>query len=146
MNVETAERPQEQKQAVAKITFVEHDGTSHTVEAEIGSTVMETATRNGIDSGTTTGAYALQLVSGTPAAPSGQSGLGGFGGLPGRAVETDTGTFFLRGFGASADPAKQAPVGQFLSQSTLPGRGNLKSQLAAAVTGGLPALSVEDLK
>ena len=31
-----------------KITFLEHDGTAHTVEAEIGSTVMETALRNDI--------------------------------------------------------------------------------------------------
>ncbi len=33
-----------------KITFIEHDGTVHTVEAEIGSTVMETALANGIAS------------------------------------------------------------------------------------------------
>jgi 2Fe-2S ferredoxin len=31
-----------------QITFIEHDGTKHTVEAEIGSTVMETAIRNGV--------------------------------------------------------------------------------------------------
>ncbi len=31
-----------------KITFVETDGTVHTVEGEIGSTVMETALRNGV--------------------------------------------------------------------------------------------------
>jgi ferredoxin, 2Fe-2S len=31
-----------------KITYIEHDGTTHTVEAEVGSTVMETALRNGI--------------------------------------------------------------------------------------------------
>jgi ferredoxin, 2Fe-2S len=31
-----------------QITFIEHDGTTHTVEAEIGSTVMETAIRNGV--------------------------------------------------------------------------------------------------
>ncbi len=31
-----------------KITFIEHDGAKHTVEAEIGSTVMETALRNQI--------------------------------------------------------------------------------------------------
>lgn len=49
LNVETAVRPQGQEQAVAKITFVEHGGTSHTIEAEIGSTVMEAAMRNGID-------------------------------------------------------------------------------------------------
>ena len=29
-----------------KITYIEHDGTKHTVEAELGSTVMETALRN----------------------------------------------------------------------------------------------------
>jgi 2Fe-2S ferredoxin len=31
-----------------KITYIEHDGTTHTVEAEVGSTVMETALRSGI--------------------------------------------------------------------------------------------------
>ena len=29
-----------------KITYIEHDGTSRTVEAEVGSTVMETALKN----------------------------------------------------------------------------------------------------
>jgi 2Fe-2S ferredoxin len=33
-----------------KITFIEHDGTVHTVEADIGSTVMETALRNNVTS------------------------------------------------------------------------------------------------
>jgi 2Fe-2S ferredoxin len=33
-----------------KITYIEHDGVVHTVEAEIGSTVMETALRNSIAS------------------------------------------------------------------------------------------------
>ena len=33
-----------------KITYIEHDGTVHTVEAEIGSTVMETALRNDVSS------------------------------------------------------------------------------------------------
>src|SRR5471032_2833836 len=33
-----------------KITFIEHDGTVHTVEAEVGSTVMETALRNNVSS------------------------------------------------------------------------------------------------
>ena len=33
-----------------KITFIDHDGTVHTVEAEIGSTVMETALRNDVTS------------------------------------------------------------------------------------------------
>lgn len=33
-----------------KITYIEHDGTVHTVEAELNSTVMETALRNNISS------------------------------------------------------------------------------------------------
>jgi ferredoxin, 2Fe-2S len=33
-----------------KITFIEHDGTKHTVDAELGSTVMETAMRNDVGS------------------------------------------------------------------------------------------------
>ena len=31
-----------------KITFIDPDGVSHTVEAEIGATVMETAMQNGV--------------------------------------------------------------------------------------------------
>jgi 2Fe-2S ferredoxin len=50
LNVETAPRPAEQKEATAKITFIEHDGTVHAVDAEIGSTVMEAAMRNGVES------------------------------------------------------------------------------------------------
>ena len=33
-----------------KITYIEHDGAQYTVEAELGSTVMETALRNDIAS------------------------------------------------------------------------------------------------
>lgn len=33
-----------------KITYIEHDGTEHTVEAELGSTVMETALRSDVSS------------------------------------------------------------------------------------------------
>ena len=33
-----------------KITFIEHDGAVHTVDAEIGASVMETALRNSIAS------------------------------------------------------------------------------------------------
>ena len=33
-----------------KITFIEHDGVTHTVEAELGSTVMEAALRNDVAS------------------------------------------------------------------------------------------------
>jgi 2Fe-2S ferredoxin len=38
------------RRLMPKITFIEHDGAVHTVEAEIGSTVMETALRNDIAS------------------------------------------------------------------------------------------------
>jgi 2Fe-2S ferredoxin len=31
-----------------QIVYIEHDGTSHSVEAEIGATVMETALKNGV--------------------------------------------------------------------------------------------------
>ena len=37
-------------ETMPKITFIEHDGTVHTVEAELGSTVMETAQRNNVTS------------------------------------------------------------------------------------------------
>ncbi len=47
--VERPPHSHEQQQATAKVTFVEHDGSTHTVDAEIGSTVMEAAMRNGID-------------------------------------------------------------------------------------------------
>ena len=33
-----------------KITYIEHDGAVHTVEADLGSTVMETALRNDVAS------------------------------------------------------------------------------------------------
>lgn len=33
---------------MVSITYIEHDGTEHTVEAEPGMTVMETAVKNGI--------------------------------------------------------------------------------------------------
>jgi len=31
-----------------KITFIEHDGTAHTVDAELGATVMEVALKNDV--------------------------------------------------------------------------------------------------
>ena len=31
-----------------KITYIDHEGTARTVDSEIGSTVMETALKNGI--------------------------------------------------------------------------------------------------
>ena len=33
-----------------KVTYIEHDGTVHTVEAELGETVMETALKNDVSS------------------------------------------------------------------------------------------------
>ncbi len=36
------------KKTMAKITFIEHDGTKHTVEAENGMTVMEAAVKNSV--------------------------------------------------------------------------------------------------
>ena len=58
-----------------KITYIEHDGTVHTVEAEIGSTVMETALRNNVTSivaecgGSCTCATCLVHVDEKPGAP-----------------------------------------------------------------------------
>jgi 2Fe-2S ferredoxin len=49
-DTDTATRDGKDSQAMPKITFIEHDGTQHTVEAEIGSTVMETALKNDISS------------------------------------------------------------------------------------------------
>jgi ferredoxin, 2Fe-2S len=45
---DTAER--KTTSAMPKITFIEHDGTVHTVDADVGSTVMETALKNNIES------------------------------------------------------------------------------------------------
>ena len=47
-DVQDASRSSLSNTKMAKITFVEHDGTKHTVEGELGSTVMETALRNQI--------------------------------------------------------------------------------------------------
>jgi hypothetical protein len=88
-------------------------------------TYVIVATRNGIDQGTTTGNYTLEVTDGTPQPPTGQTGIGGFGGLPGRAFPMDNGpTFFLRGTGASIDPAKSQAIEQFVTRSALPGRAN----------------------
>ena len=45
---ETTPSTEANKEKMPKITFIEHDGTAHTVEAELGSTVMETALKNDI--------------------------------------------------------------------------------------------------
>lgn len=84
------------------------------------------ATRAGIDQGTSTGSYTLEVTSGAPVAPQGITGFGGFGGLPGRAIETGEGTLFLRGTGRSTDPEKQSELERFLQPQAegeqLPGR------------------------
>jgi 2Fe-2S ferredoxin len=49
-NIDTATHDRKDTKAMPKITYIEHDGTQHTVEAEIGSTVMETALKNDISS------------------------------------------------------------------------------------------------
>jgi 2Fe-2S ferredoxin len=36
------------KSAMPKITYIEHDGTSRTVDAELGATVMEVALKNDV--------------------------------------------------------------------------------------------------
>jgi len=98
-------------------------------------TYLIVATRAGLDSGSTTGAYTLEVASGTPEPPAGQTGLGGFGGLPGRALTGEGETFYLRGLGKSDNPAKASALGQFLNQSSLPGRGSRKSDLSMLATG-----------
>jgi ferredoxin, 2Fe-2S len=40
--------PPKHDRPMPQITYIEHDGTVHQVEAEVGSTVMETAIRNGV--------------------------------------------------------------------------------------------------
>jgi len=47
-DVQELSRASQSKTKMAKVTFVEHDGTRHEVEGELGSTVMETALRNAI--------------------------------------------------------------------------------------------------
>ena len=46
----TSRKRDESSKTMPKITFIEHDGTVHTVDGEIGSTVMETAIRNDVSS------------------------------------------------------------------------------------------------
>ena len=109
--------------------IAEDDDSAGGTDAQIAITLPESGTyiiimtRNGIDQGTSTGDYTLQVTAGTPAAPTGQTGVGGFGGLPGRAFAVDGGTFYLRGFGATDDPAKASPVQGFINSQALPGRG-----------------------
>lgn len=102
------------------------------LDAQIAIRLPETgdyivvAARAGFDAGNTTGSYSLTVASGAPQAPTESSGgLGGFGGLPGRAIETEEDTFYLRGFGRSDNPDKATPLEQFLQsgqEEALPGR------------------------
>ncbi|MBN1678642.1 MAG: PPC domain-containing protein [Anaerolineae bacterium] len=101
------------------------------VDAQLSLRLPETgtyiiiATRNGLDEGTTTGNYTLQVTSGQPEAPDDAVGIGGFGGLPGRSFESGEGdTFYLRGSGASKNPDKASPLENYLypPQGDLPGR------------------------
>ena len=49
-DVQELSRPGANNKTMPKITFIEHDGTQHSVNAELGATVMETAQRNGVTS------------------------------------------------------------------------------------------------
>jgi hypothetical protein len=84
------------------------------------------ATRVGLDQGSTTGPYTLTIAAGTPPPPVGTTTTtGGFGGLPGRAIESEQGTFYLRGFGASDNDAKCTALAVFSGvcvSSAVPGR------------------------
>jgi 2Fe-2S ferredoxin len=48
-NTETGTLERKDAAAMPKITFIDNEGTARVVEAEIGSTVMETAIRNDIN-------------------------------------------------------------------------------------------------
>lgn len=104
--------------------IAEDDDSAGGMNAQITVTLPESgvyvivATRNGLDEGKTTGDFEL-IISGEA-----ETDLGGFGGLPGRAFDTPEGTFYLPGFGASDDPAKNTPIEDFLGGGSddLPGR------------------------
>ena len=111
--------------------LAEDDNSAGGLDAQItirlpeSGTYLIAATREGLDNGTTVGSYTLQVSAGqtAPANPA-PSGLSGFGGLPGRAIATDMGTFYLRGNGASSNPEKSPPFEAFLGlDSQLPGMG-----------------------
>lgn len=100
-----------------------------TITLPQSGTYMVAATRSNIDEGVTAGPYTLAISSGELEAEPEATGLSSFGGLPGRAIATDSGTFYLRGTGASDNPEKSPPVEAFfgLDSSDLPGRtGGLK--------------------
>ena len=109
--------------------IAEDDDSAGGTNAQISARLPESgwyviiATRAGLEQGSSLGAYTLTLIAGTPPAPAGGPSIGGFGGLPGRALQTDAGTLYLRGMGKSDNPAKGTPLQQFIdSSSNLPGR------------------------
>jgi len=110
--------------------IAEDDDSAGNLNAQIAIRLPESgwylivATRAGIDTGSSTGSYTLQLVEGAPQPPANQtSGIAGFGGLPGRAFQTEDSTFYLRGFGSTDNPSKATPLEQFVQpDQALPGR------------------------
>ncbi len=109
--------------------IAEDDDSAGGMDAQITISLPESgvyliiASRNGLDAGTTTGGYTLEVIAGTPATTSTNSGVPSFTGLPGRALMDDSGsTFYLSGNGQSDDPAKNTPIENFAG-SDLPGRG-----------------------
>ncbi|MCZ7539410.1 MAG: PPC domain-containing protein [Anaerolineae bacterium] len=116
--------------------IAEDDDSAGGLDAQISIRLPESgsylilATRSGIDAGTTAGPYSLTLTAGTPPPPAGTtSSVGGFAGLPGRAIEIEGGTLYLRGFGASDNPEKCSQLGTFAGtcgDQPLPGRASLQ--------------------
>jgi hypothetical protein len=112
--------------------IAEDDDSAGGTDAQISIRLPESgvyliiATRAGLDVGSTTGPYTLKIAAGTPPPPSGTGTVtGGFGGLPGRAIESEQGTFYLRGFGRSDNDAKCTALAVYsgvCASSTVPGR------------------------
>lgn len=131
--------------------IAEDDDSGGGMNAQIALRLPETgtyiivATRNGLDSGTTTGAYTLTLTDGSPA-PADTSGpsIGGFGGLPGRAVQSGDTTFWLRGYAPSDNPDKGSGLQGVCQGGALPGRTS-ESQCYGPVVNNL-SLNFEEIK
>ncbi len=129
--------------------IAEDDDSAGGTDAQIAITLPESgtyaiiATRNGIDAGTTTGNYTLEITVGPPPAPE-EGTSTSIGGLPGRAFETDSGTFYLRGFGGSRQGDKCSSLLAFASMcedDSLPGRGGAFSFHPVSIT-----LNFEEIK
>ncbi|NLF79433.1 MAG: hypothetical protein GX573_27385 [Chloroflexi bacterium] len=122
--------------------IAEDDDSAGDLNAQIAIRLPESgwyviaATRVGIDEGTSTGGYSLQLFEGTPQPANETSGIAGFGGLPGRAFQTEDATFYLRGFGSTDNPAKATPLEQFVTpDEDLPGRSFQVDDVKFALNG-----------